>query len=96
MRRRRPSRYTPSTLHFEIFLEYGPKLIYAVATIVLQNEICNGISHPSRGAEIIRDVIIIASVTFPIIALRFFSRSLVSNKLWLDDWAIVAAAVSSP
>ncbi|KFX97086.1 hypothetical protein V490_02961 [Pseudogymnoascus sp. VKM F-3557] len=65
----------------------------AVATIVLQNEICNGISQPSRAAEIIRDVIIMASVTFPIIALRFVSRSLVSNKLWLDDWAIVAAAI---
>ncbi|KFY31102.1 hypothetical protein V493_01387 [Pseudogymnoascus sp. VKM F-4281 (FW-2241)] len=63
------------------------------ATIVLQTGICNGIPQPSRSAEVIRDVIIIASVTFPMIALRFFSRRLVSNKLWLDDWAIVVAAI---
>ncbi|KFZ02212.1 hypothetical protein V500_00365 [Pseudogymnoascus sp. VKM F-4518 (FW-2643)] len=65
----------------------------SAATIILQTEICNGIPHPSRSAEIIRDVIIIASITFPIIALRFISRSLVSNRLWLDDWAVVVAAI---
>lgn len=59
----------------------------------MQNGICNGIPQTSRSAEIIRDVIIIASITFPIIGLRFFSRSLVSNRLWLDDWAIVVATV---
>ncbi|OBT72177.1 hypothetical protein VF21_10540 [Pseudogymnoascus sp. 05NY08] len=65
----------------------------AAATLILQNEICYDISQPSRSAEIIRDVIIISSITFPIIALRFYSRSLVSNKLWLDDWAVVVAAI---
>ncbi|OBT41626.1 hypothetical protein VE00_07847 [Pseudogymnoascus sp. WSF 3629] len=65
----------------------------AAATLILQNEICYDIPQPSRSAEIIRDVIIISSITFPIIGLRFFSRSLVSNRLWLDDWAVVVAAV---
>lgn len=83
----------PLPFTLSIFLGYGLKLIYAAATIILQTEICNGITHPSRSAEIIRDVIIIASITFPIIALRFISRSLVSNRLWLDDWAVVVAAV---
>lgn len=98
MQSRRPSRYILLTLHFEscFRLDFGLKLIYAVATIVLQTGICNGIPQPSRSAEVIRDVIIIASVTFPMIALRFFSRRLVSNKLWLDDWAIVVATVRLP
>lgn len=87
-----PQPFTSSSL----FLDYGLKLIYVAATIILQTEICNGIEHPSRSAEIIRDVIIIASITFPIIALRFISRSLVSNRLWLDDWAVVVAAVRPP
>lgn len=80
------------TLSFS--LGYGLKLIiYTAATIILQTDICYGIPQPSRSAEIIRDVIIISSITFPIIALRFVSRSLVSNKLWLDDWAVIAATV---
>ncbi len=35
-----------------------------------------------------------AAVTFPIIFLRFFSRSLVANKLGWDDWAVGLGAVS--
>ncbi|KFY78628.1 hypothetical protein V499_02254 [Pseudogymnoascus sp. VKM F-103] len=68
----------------------------AAATLILQNGICYDIPQPSRSAEIIRDVIIISAITFPIIALRFVSRSLVSNRLWLDDWAVVVAAVRRP
>ncbi|KFY10024.1 hypothetical protein V492_05243 [Pseudogymnoascus sp. VKM F-4246] len=65
----------------------------AAATLIMQNKICVGIPQTSRSEEIIRDVIIISAVTFPIIALRFFSRSLVSKKLWLDDWAVLAATI---
>lgn len=84
--------------HFtsSLFLDYGLTLIYTAATLILQNGICYDIPQPSRSAEIIRDVIIISAITFPIIALRFVSRSLVSNRLWLDDWAVVVAAVRSP
>lgn len=84
------------TFTLSLFLDYGLRLIYTAATLILQNEICYDIPQPSRSAEIIRDVIIISSITFPIIGLRFFSRSLVSNRLWLDDWAVVVAAVRIP
>ena len=66
----------------------------AVSTTILQKEICLGVPQPSRSAEIIRDVIIIAAITFPVICLRFVSRSLVATKLWWDDWAVGFAAVS--
>ena len=35
-----------------------------------------------------------AGVTFPIAALRFVSRSMVSNKIGWDDWAVGLATVS--
>lgn len=71
------------------------KLDTRAATLTItQNDICIGVPQPSRSAEIIRDIIIIAAVTFPIIILRFISRSLVSSRLWWDDWAIALAAVS--
>lgn len=61
---------------------------------ILQTEICKGYPVPSRSAELIRDVIIIAAVTFPVVGLRFFARRLVVSKLWFDDWAILLATVS--
>lgn len=66
----------------------------AATLTITQNDICEGIPRPSRSKEIIRDIIIIAGVTFPIIGLRFISRSLVSSSLCWDDWAIALAAVS--
>jgi hypothetical protein len=66
----------------------------AVSTNFLQKEICVGVPKPSRSEEVIRDVIIIAAVTFPTVLLRFLSRSLVSSKIWWDDYAVGLAAVS--
>jgi hypothetical protein len=60
---------------------------------VLQNVTCKDVPYPSRSRELIRDVIIITAVTFPVIIMRFISRSLVSNKIGLDDCAVVLAAV---
>jgi hypothetical protein len=53
-----------------------------------------GVPYPSRSSEIIRDITIIAAATFPIVALRFVSRGMVSNKIEWDDCAVVVAAVS--
>jgi hypothetical protein len=53
-----------------------------------------GVPYPSRSGEIIRDITIMAAVTFPIAALRFVSRSMVSNKMGWDDWAVGVATVS--
>ncbi|KAH6714727.1 hypothetical protein BKA61DRAFT_517961 [Leptodontidium sp. MPI-SDFR-AT-0119] len=64
-----------------------------VSTTIAQNEICEGVSQPSRSTEIIRDVIIIASVTFLVVLLRFLSRSIVTHRIWWDDWMIGIAAV---
>ncbi|KFZ14683.1 hypothetical protein V501_03119 [Pseudogymnoascus sp. VKM F-4519 (FW-2642)] len=63
------------------------------ATSIYQDEICEGVPQPSRSAEVIKKITIIAAVTFPIIILRFLSRSLVSNKLELDDWAVAVAGI---
>jgi hypothetical protein len=52
-----------------------------------------GVPYPSRSRELIRDIIIIAAVTFPVIILRFISRSLVSNRIGLDDCAVALGAV---
>jgi hypothetical protein len=65
----------------------------AESLTVLQN-VCNGVPQPSRSEEIIRDVAIIAAATFPVILLRFISRSLVANKVGWDDWAVGFGAVS--
>ena len=54
---------------------------------------CKGVPQPSRGAEIIRVVIILTAIAFPVIFLRLFSRY-VTAWIWWDDWAIVAAGVS--
>lgn len=62
---------------------------------ITQDGICTGIPQPSRSAEIIRDIVIIAAITFPIILLRFISRNLVSSKLGWDDWVIGIAAVGN-
>ncbi|KFY05161.1 hypothetical protein O988_00212 [Pseudogymnoascus sp. VKM F-3808] len=64
-----------------------------VTSTVLQSEICKGVPIPSRSAEIIRDVIIISAFTYVIIGLRFYSRALVTSKMWWDDWAIALAAL---
>ncbi|KFY71593.1 hypothetical protein V499_08182 [Pseudogymnoascus sp. VKM F-103] len=63
------------------------------STTLLQTEICKDVPKQSRSAEIIRDVIIISAFTFVIVGLRFYSRALVTSKLWWDDWAIVFAAI---
>ena len=59
----------------------------------VQDGLCMGVPYPSRSRELMRDIIIIAGVTFPVIILRFISRSLVSNKIGLDDCAVALGAV---
>ncbi|KAH9219973.1 hypothetical protein DL95DRAFT_290708, partial [Leptodontidium sp. 2 PMI_412] len=63
-----------------------------VSTTISQNEICKGVSQPSRSAEIIRDCIIISAFTFPVILLRFLSRTIVAHRIWWDDWSVGVAA----
>ncbi|KFY07172.1 hypothetical protein V492_07381 [Pseudogymnoascus sp. VKM F-4246] len=65
----------------------------AKSSTIMQTEICKGTPIESRSAEIIRDVIIIAAFTFVIVGLRFYSRGLVTSKLWWDDWTIAFATV---
>jgi hypothetical protein len=89
MRPCRPIRYVLFAGHCQ-----ASKLTLTVSSTVLQNEICKGIPIASRSAEIIRGVIIISAFTYVIIGLRFYSRTLVTTKLWWDDWAIALAAVS--
>lgn len=60
---------------------------------VSQNLICKGAPQQSRSAEVIRITIIISSVAFLVVILRLCSRYFVA-KIWWDDWAIIAAAVS--
>ncbi|CZR50131.1 uncharacterized protein PAC_00003 [Phialocephala subalpina] len=67
----------------------------ALATTVAQDDICEGIPTPSRSWEIIQCVAVISAITFPIIALRFLSRYLISKRLWWDDWMIVLCAVGT-
>ncbi|OBT52452.1 hypothetical protein VE04_06915 [Pseudogymnoascus sp. 24MN13] len=89
---------TNSTLQLEFalcVLESCDLANQFVSSTVLQNEICKGVPIPSRSAEIIRDVIIISAFTYVMIGLRFYSRALVTSKMWWDDWAIALAAVSS-
>ncbi len=57
----------------------------------LQNQVC--VNYPSRSRELSRAIIIITAVTFPVIILRFISRSLVSKKIGLDDCAVALGAV---
>ncbi|KFZ00133.1 hypothetical protein V500_01167 [Pseudogymnoascus sp. VKM F-4518 (FW-2643)] len=89
---------TNSTLQLEFALcvleSCGLADQFVVSSTVLQNEICKGVPIPSRSAEIIRDVIIISAFTYVIIGLRFYSRALVTSKMWWDDWAIALAACS--
>jgi len=66
-----------------------------VAADILQNQICAGVPQPSRSAEIVRDSIIIAAFTFPIIVLRIVSRVWVTQRMWWDDWMVVLAAAST-
>ncbi|KFZ09540.1 hypothetical protein V502_08683 [Pseudogymnoascus sp. VKM F-4520 (FW-2644)] len=63
------------------------------SSTLLQTEICKDAPKESRSAEIIRDVIIISAFSFVIVGLRFYSRALVTSKLWWDDWAIALAAI---
>ncbi|KFY95924.1 hypothetical protein V500_02609 [Pseudogymnoascus sp. VKM F-4518 (FW-2643)] len=87
---------TNSTLQLEFalcVLESCDLADQFVTSTVLQNEICKGVPIPSRSAEIIRDVIIISAFTYVIIGLRFYSRALVTSKMWWDDWAIALAAL---
>ncbi|KFY63171.1 hypothetical protein V497_02092 [Pseudogymnoascus sp. VKM F-4516 (FW-969)] len=87
---------TNSTLQLEFALCVRESCDLAdqfMSSTVLQNEICEGVPIPSRSAEIIRDVIIISAFTYVIIGLRFYSRALVTTKLWWDDWAIALAAL---
>ncbi|KIN06776.1 hypothetical protein OIDMADRAFT_65100, partial [Oidiodendron maius Zn] len=64
-----------------------------IATTITQATLCKGVPQPSRSAEIIRVVIVISAVTFPIFILRLFSRYIVSG-FWWDDWAIIASGLS--
>jgi hypothetical protein len=70
------------------------KLMLAESLTALQNDVCKGVPQPSRSKEIIRDIIIMAAATFPVVILRFVSRRMVSNKIGLDDWAVAIGAVS--
>ncbi|KAH8801383.1 hypothetical protein F5884DRAFT_513376 [Xylogone sp. PMI_703] len=65
----------------------------AVSMGILQDDVCVGYPVPSRSADLIRDIIIIAAVTFPVVALRFVARRMVVSKFWWDDLAIVLSAL---
>lgn len=64
-----------------------------VSAAVLQNLVCKDIPYPSRGAEIIRIVIITTTFTLPIAILRLVSRYAL-GRLWWDDWVVVVTIVS--
>ncbi|KAE9374985.1 hypothetical protein N431DRAFT_335608, partial [Stipitochalara longipes BDJ] len=87
---------TNNTLMTELGVCVLDKCDYAdqiVASDILRNELCAGVPQPSRSTEIIRDSIIIATFTFPIIILRLISRVWITRKVWWDDWAVIVAAV---
>jgi hypothetical protein len=58
------------------------------------NELCAGTPKPSRSAEIQRDTIILAAVTYPIVALRCYQRWSIAHQTWWDDIAALVATVS--
>lgn len=85
--------------HIPVFQSYfffrkslTPSLL--VTSTLLQSEVCKGFPVPSRSAELIRTVIIIAAVAFPAVGLRFVARYMVVSSWWWDDWSILLAAVS--
>jgi hypothetical protein len=69
------------------------RLSSAVVITVFQDDICVGVPQPSRSEEVIRDITIIAAVTFPVVFLRFLSRSMVSSSMWWDDFVVGLATV---
>jgi hypothetical protein len=64
------------------------------ASAVSQDYICEGVPQPSRSSEMVRIYIILAAITFPIFALRIFTRYKYSKICW-DDWVLMFSAVSS-
>jgi hypothetical protein len=66
---------------------------YIEAATINQNELCVGYPYPSRSAGFVRAAAIIASITYPIVVLRFISRIFITRCLWWDDWFILIAVV---
>ena len=61
----------------------------------LQASTCEGVPQPSRSDEIIRTMIALSAITFPILGLRCFSRWSIARQLWWDDWMAILAGVRS-
>lgn len=56
---------------------------------------CTGIPVPSRNKEILNTVAILAAITYPIVALRYYQRWTIAQQGWLDDWIALITCVSS-
>lgn len=68
--------------------------IMIVATVILQDGLCTNIDQGSRWPELSRAFILLATITYPIVILRFVSRAVVAKRIWWDDWCILLAVVS--
>jgi len=62
-------------------------------TELFQEKICYGIEQESRWPEMAKVLIILSSITYPVIVLRFVSRYFIAHRIWWDDWCIFAATV---
>lgn len=60
---------------------------------IMQTEICPGVPQPSRGPEIARNAVVLATILFPIVCLRITSRLVITHRLWWDDWFTLAGVL---
>lgn len=58
-----------------------------------RNDVCAGVPQESRSDELFRSGIILSAITLPFVVLRFISRISVAQRVWWDDWAILASII---
>jgi len=59
----------------------------------VQNSLCAGFPIESRSTGLVILAAVMASVTFPIVGLKLYTRWTSTGHLWADDYTIIAASV---
>jgi len=57
--------------------------------------LCASFPMESRSSSLIVLAAVLASVVFPIVGLKLYTRWTTSGQLWLDDYTSLAAAVTA-
>ncbi|KAF9872490.1 integral membrane protein [Colletotrichum karsti] len=85
----------PVPLPFSLPLRFptAPSKYHRPAAAQLETTLCAAYPKESRSLEVRNIAIALSVITFPAVALRCFSRWMITHRLWWDDWTAIFATI---